>query len=97
MLLHLRQQVVEGPPEERNVGRIERLGWKVWRFGNMKSSRFRGGGKLANLLGRPFARKGMFRRLPPPLSGWTRSRDLPITASSPFRDRFKKRQSGGGE
>jgi L-lactate dehydrogenase complex protein LldF len=99
MLLHLRQQVVEGPPEDRSVGRIERLGWKAWRFGNMKSSRFRAGGKLANLLGRPFARKGMFSRLPPPLSGWTRSRDLPITASSPFRDRFKKRRpnSSGGE
>ncbi len=27
-------------------------------------------------LARPFARRGRIRRLPPPLSGWTRSRDL---------------------
>jgi len=91
MLLHLRQQVVEGPPEVRSVGRMERLGWKAWRFGNIKSGRFRRGGKLANRLGRPFARGGMFKRLPPPLSGWTRSRDMPLPAASPFRDRFKKR------
>jgi len=95
MLLHLRQQVVEGPTEVRGVGRVEGLVWKAWRYGNMKPGRFRAGGKIANLLGRSFARGGMFRRLPPPLSGWTRSRDLPLTASSPFRDRFKKRRSRG--
>ena len=91
MLLHLREQVAQGPTDVRGVGRGERLVWKAWRFGNMKPGRFRAGGKLAHLFGRPFARGGMFRRLPPPLSGWTRSRDLPLTASTPFRDRFKAR------
>ena len=92
MLLHLRNEIAEGPIESRASGRIERLVWKAWRFGNMKSSRFRRGGKLVNLFGRLVTHGGTFKRLPPPLSGWTRSRDIPITASSPFRDRFKKRR-----
>ena len=92
MLLHLRQQVTEGPPEVRSSGWRERLGWKLWRFGNLSPGRFRFGGKLASLVARPFARGGFLRRSPPPLSGWTRSRDLPVPVAQPFRDRFKARQ-----
>ena len=39
------------------------------------------GGRLARLLGR----RGTIRRLPPPLAGWTRARDVPVPPAQTFR------------
>jgi len=40
-------------------------------------------------------RGGWFYRLPPPLSGWTRSRDFPPLAAEPFHARFPRLKSTG--
>jgi L-lactate dehydrogenase complex protein LldF len=34
--------------------------------------------------------KGWIRRLPPPLDGWTRSRDFPAFAKKSFRQQFRE-------
>ncbi|MCH7911413.1 MAG: DUF3390 domain-containing protein [Candidatus Hydrogenedentes bacterium] len=51
-------------------------------------------GGLARLLQRPFVRNGTMRRLPPPLSAWTRYRTLPAVASKPFRKRWRSDDRG---
>jgi len=40
-------------------------------------------------------RDGWLYRLPPPLSGWTRSRDFPPLAAEPFHARFHRMKSTG--
>ncbi len=42
-------------------------------------------------VGRLFARRGRIRRLPPPGSGWTRSRDLPAPPREPLRVWWQRR------
>ena len=49
------------------------------------AKRFRLAGR-AGRLGRLFARRGRIGTLPPPLSAWTRSRDLPTPPTETFRD-----------
>src|SRR5262249_37936505 len=75
VLLHLRAQAVRASPRpvERGVMRAA-----AWIFG--AAGRLRFAQRLARLLQRPFVRGGAIRRLPPPLSAWTRTRDLrPVT------------------
>jgi L-lactate dehydrogenase complex protein LldF len=92
MLLYLRSELTEGntDPTRKNSSWIEKLAMKGWRLS--VSNRTMLG--IANRLGRiaqwPIARKGRLRRLPPPLSGWTRYRSFPSVSSSPFRSRWKK-------
>jgi L-lactate dehydrogenase complex protein LldF len=50
--------------------------------------------ELAQQIGRrvqwPLTRRGRIRRLPPPLSGWTTSRDLDPVAAESFRDWWQR-------
>jgi L-lactate dehydrogenase complex protein LldF len=46
--------------------------------------------RLARLLQRPFVRDGHLTRLPRPLAGWTRFRDLPPVSARPFHLRWKE-------
>jgi L-lactate dehydrogenase complex protein LldF len=92
MLLHLRKELATGEtyPGDRSAPLSERLAIKLWRMS--VSSPFAMG--VANRLGRlallPLRRGGRVARLPGPLSGWTRYRDLPAIASRPFRARWRK-------
>ena len=92
MLLYLRSELTEGntDPKRKNFSWIEKLTMKGWRL-SVSSPMMMG---IANRLGRiaqlPLAKNGRLRRLPPPLSGWTRYRSFPSVASSPFRSRWKK-------
>ena len=92
MLLYLRSEVTEGNTDasRKKSSRLESIAMKVWKA----SVRGPGMMRLANLIGRigqlPLARNGRLRRLPPPLSGWTRHRTFPAVSSSPFRSRWKK-------
>ncbi|MFJ8581750.1 LutB/LldF family L-lactate oxidation iron-sulfur protein [Micromonospora sp. NPDC093277] len=59
--------------------------------------RFRAG-ELGLRLGRLLGRRGRIRRLPPPLSAWTKARDLPLPPKQTFRQWWRARgddQSGG--
>jgi L-lactate dehydrogenase complex protein LldF len=48
------------------------------------------GGRLGRLLGR----RGVIRRLPPPLSGWTSARDAPVPPRETFRQWWQRRVTG---
>jgi L-lactate dehydrogenase complex protein LldF len=83
VLLHLRAAAVRvaAPRPERLVMRAV-----AWVFGERR--RFVLAQRLGRLLQRPFVREGRIRRLPPPLSAWTRTRDLrPIARRSFLRGR----------
>jgi L-lactate dehydrogenase complex protein LldF len=86
VLLHLRGQAVsaKGPSPERLVMRT--VGW-IFRG----RRRFALAQRLARLTQRPFARGGVIRRLPGPLSAWTKSRDLKAAAPETFRDWWGRR------
>lgn len=99
MLLELRWRNAEGKvdPAERVSSSTERGIWKVWRFAMMKRRRFDLGARLARLLVRPIAKDGWLRQAPPPVSGWTSTRDFPLITHKSFRSRFTDRRSRGGE
>jgi L-lactate dehydrogenase complex protein LldF len=79
VLLHLRAQVVK-PRAERTV--MRGVGWV---FGS--PGRF----SLAQRLGRLLARRDPIRHLPPPLSAWTRTRDLNASPAESFRSWWRSR------
>jgi L-lactate dehydrogenase complex protein LldF len=86
VLLHLRARAVasKAAPAERAVMRTVR-----WVFGSAR--RFEWAQRLARVGQRPLVRRGRIRRLPPPLAGWTRTRDLKPVAPSSFRDWWRSR------
>jgi L-lactate dehydrogenase complex protein LldF len=78
MLVHLRAQVPH-PAGERAVMRAAAVA--------MSSPRRWAAALAASRAGRLLGgRRGRIRALPPPLSGWTASRDLPVPPAESFRD-----------
>ncbi len=94
MLLELRARNAEGELDtsERSSGVAERLIWRVWRSGMMGRSRFEGASKLGRWLMLPATKDGWVKKSPPPVSGWTESRDFPAPATESFGKRFAKRR-----
>jgi L-lactate dehydrogenase complex protein LldF len=86
VLLHLRSKVVEqrGATPERHAMRATR-----WIFGSGRRLRF--AQRLGRIAQVPLVRGGSIRRLPGPLSGWTRARNLRPVARESFRDWWSKR------
>jgi L-lactate dehydrogenase complex protein LldF len=86
VLVHLRAEAV------RVRGRFaERAGMRfvAWLF--LSARRFAAAQRVARLAQRPLARGGRIRRLPPPLSAWTRTRDLRPAARRTFREWWRLR------
>ncbi|HEV7654495.1 MAG TPA: lactate utilization protein B [Mycobacteriales bacterium] len=78
MLVHLRAQVPH-PAPERAVMRAA-----AYAMGSPRRwAATRSASRAGRLLG---GRRGRIRSLPPPLSGWTASRDLPVPPAEGFRD-----------
>ena len=92
MLVHLRAKVVDDkagalPRPEAVV--MATLAW------TMSHPRWWGRALRAARLGRLFGRRrGVIRRLPPPLSAWTDSRDLPRPPAETFRERWVREHGG---
>lgn len=89
MLLELRHQSDEAG---------QTPAWLKWglRLYSLVASRpllFRWGVAGARAATRLLASRGWITRLPPPLSGWTRSRDFPMFAAQPFSAQLKARRS----
>jgi L-lactate dehydrogenase complex protein LldF len=86
MLVHLRSRVVENKRETHSLPTAEAVAMRAaawtmthptWWVRALRAARF----------GRVFGRhSGRIRRLPPPLSRWTNTRDLPRPPKQPFRD-----------
>ncbi len=87
VLLHLRAKAVRAAS-----GREERLLLRAigWVFAG--SRRFELAQRLGRLLQRPLLRSGAIGRLPGPLAGWTRTRDLRPLAGESFREWWRGRQ-----
>jgi len=87
MLLRLRADAVV-------VGKaapIEQMAIAGWKIAMLNPSLYRAGGRLASLGARLIGRKGRIRRLPPPLSAWTRKRDFPQFAARSFTEIWEER------
>tara|TARA_Y100001960_G_scaffold333705_1_gene440425 strand:+ start:1224 stop:2663 length:1440 start_codon:yes stop_codon:yes gene_type:complete len=93
MLLELRYRTAEGSASksERSSSAKERTVWKLWKIGMMGRRRFDLGSRTSGLLLRPLVRNGWMRIAPPPISGWTLTRDFPSFASKSLKARLSKR------
>jgi L-lactate dehydrogenase complex protein LldF len=88
MLLKLRSDATEGPAGTRKPDRIESMMMRGWRMIVSSPRMFGLAGKVASILQWPLSRNKFMRRLPPPLSGWTKSRDFPTVSAKPFHARW---------
>ena len=97
MLLALRNRLAESEsPEERHTGALEKLSASAYAFLMSNVRVLSAARRLGRLLQRPLVRAGAIRKAPfPPLSGWTRHRDLPPLAPKPFRKIWKEDLSRG--
>jgi len=91
MLLNLRGRLADGSTTgtERISSRLERIIWSLWRLGMTNFPLYRVASKVGRYLLLPISRSGWVRRMVPPLSGWTLSRDFPLPARRPFNQRRK--------
>ncbi|MEJ2559534.1 MAG: LUD domain-containing protein, partial [Anaerolineae bacterium] len=69
-----------------------RWGIRAYRVAATSPARFRLASRLAAWVTRLSARQGWIRRLPPPLSAWTNSRDFPIFAAKTFSQQWRERE-----
>jgi L-lactate dehydrogenase complex protein LldF len=79
VLLHLREQAVDATGK-----RGERVAMSVMAWTFTRASRMRFAQRLARVAQRPFVRRGLIRRLPPPFDAWTRTRNLRPVAPAGF-------------
>jgi L-lactate dehydrogenase complex protein LldF len=86
VLLHLRARAVEAARD-----RPERaaMAAAAWVFGGPRRLAF--ARRVGALAQRPFVRGSTVRRLPGPLAGWTRSRDLRPLSGRSFRGWWRRR------
>jgi len=97
MLLALREKLAYGDPQWQvePASRAEGLAYRGWSWFIRSRRLYELGLKLAaagqKLLPR---KKGLLRRLPPPVDGWTRSRDLHPLADETFMARWRRTRKG---
>jgi L-lactate dehydrogenase complex protein LldF len=97
MLLRLRTQLMESPvPRERDAKLAERLLARAYRLIMSNPTALSMLRSLGRVLQIPLARDGRIRRVPvPPLSHWTRERDLPALPRRSFRRVWDEELSSG--
>src|SRR5262245_3618413 len=88
MLLRLRADAVAAGKADP----VERLAIAGWKTTMLNPTFYRAGGRLASRATRLIGHKGRIRRLPPPLSAWTRKRDFPAFAKRSFTEIWELRQ-----
>ena len=96
LLVHLRARHVEGERAHRRLPTVERAAMATAAWGMRSPGRF-AAGERSMRAGRLLARGGRIRRLPPPLSAWTASRDLPEPPQQTFRQWWAKRSRSGAD
>jgi len=82
LLLVLRRRAVEAG----QVARLERLAVRLYAAAAAQPRRWGLAGRALRAALRPLARDGAVRWLPPPLGGWTSSRDFPAPPPAAWRD-----------
>lgn len=93
ILVHLRGEHVEAR-RRRLLPSAEGLAMAVAAWTMSGPRRFRFAERLLRL-GRLLARSGRIRSLPPPLSAWTATRDLPAPPAQTFRQWWRNRPEDG--
>jgi len=94
ILVHLRARHVEEAARTSRVPGPEAVTMAAAAWAMSDPARFAAaqrGGRLGRLLGR----RGAIRRLPPPLSGWTRARDAPVPPAETFRQWWRREHGDG--
>ena len=94
MLVHLRARHVEQARDASRVPGPEAAAMAAAAWTMKDPKRFALAEKGLGV-GRAIARDGRIRSLPPPLSAWTTSRDVPEPPSQTFRQWWAKRPKGG--
>jgi L-lactate dehydrogenase complex protein LldF len=95
MLLALRAKLADGDPEwgVKPNSPAEKAAYGLWAVLMARPRLYELALAAAGALQRLFGQDpATIRRLPPPLSGWTRHRDLRPLARKPFRSRWKRQQ-----
>ena len=93
LLVHLRGRTMRSdlPGEAAPGRRSQKLAMRAWAFAMGSPRRYRLVSRLMRLALRPFAQRGVIRRLPWPAGGWTAARDFPAPAPRMFREMWKER------
>jgi L-lactate dehydrogenase complex protein LldF len=92
--VHLRAKVVDAKREKNFSAEraVFSLSGRVLRSPRLLAAAQR----AAAVSGRLVARSGRIRRLPPPLSGWTETRDAPAPPPESFRAWWSRTRGGSG-
>jgi L-lactate dehydrogenase complex protein LldF len=92
VLLELRKRVAEGKDKDGGeTGFFERLAVRIWRVSMENKTLYNLLSSLSYFLQYPWlAGNGKLRSLPYPFSRWTKHRDFPAVAKTPFRKRWKE-------
>jgi L-lactate dehydrogenase complex protein LldF len=101
MLLHLRHKLAESPdPQEKAAGAAETALAQGYAGLMARPRLLAAARRVGRMMQKPFVRGGKIRHAPvPPLSAWTKARDLPSLPSQTFRDIWDRELSGkkGGD
>jgi L-lactate dehydrogenase complex protein LldF len=97
MLVHLRSRVVDAKRGTSRVPGAEQAMMTSAAWAMDSPARWAAAlraARMGRLLGR---RRGRISSLPPPLSAWTGTRDVPLPPARPFRDWWARRRKQGGD
>ena len=89
ILVHLRARHVEEAARASRVPDAEAITMAAAAWTMSDPRRF-AAAQRGGRIGRLFGRKGKIRRLPPPLSGWSRARDVPVPPARTFRQWWQR-------
>jgi len=90
ILLKLREKVQDQKSARAGRLPLERWGLQAWSWIMTSPGRYATTNRLARGFAKMFARKG--RNPVPPLSYWTKSRELPVLAPKTFRELFEEEE-----
>jgi L-lactate dehydrogenase complex protein LldF len=93
MLLELRHEADEAGQSPAWAG----MGLAAFRTAATRPGLFRAAVSLSSTGSRALGRDGWLGKLPPPLSGWTDTRDFPALAEKPFSRQLRERRAEKGK
>lgn len=94
MLLRLRADAVQAGKAPAG----EAAAMQAWATAMNSPALYQAGGSIAAVITRLLGgREGVLQQLPPPLHGWTQSRDFPALARESFSEQWARRQQQEGE